>query len=129
MHQLDIVEKIINLIADRATQRGFNHVKEATVFVGKMNGLETAQFTSLLATRAEGSLANTKLVINEVPVELFCNHCGNLYRDLRFDDRGFAHMTSHAPKCYLPPPCPECGKENIRIVAGQEMRLVSIEGE
>ncbi len=130
MHELDTVERVINLIADQATQQGFTQVREATLSVGKMNGLEISYFTDqIVATFNEGPLANTKLVVNEVPVELFCNHCGNLYVDSRFDDHRFAHATSHAPELYLAPPCPECGRENARVMSGTEMRLISIEGD
>ncbi len=129
MHELDLVDKIIALITDQAKEQGFTTVREAHLRIGKMNGLVREHFTSMLTAQKEGPLASAELIVNDIPVELFCYSCGNCYIDTRFDDAHFAHATSHAPHLYLPPPCPECGGEKTRIISGTEMKLVSIEGE
>lgn len=129
MHELEMVERIISLIADQAKEQGFVQVREATLTIGRMNGLDEEHFSTALSSYKEGPLAQTKLNIEPIPVLLICNSCGACFEDPRFHDRGFAHSTSHAPNLYLAPSCPECGNEGARVISGQEMKLISIEGE
>lgn len=129
MHEFDIIDKILNLISEEAGKQGFKRVKEAHLRVGKMNALEKEHFDTTLASRNEQKLENMNLNVEEIPVELFCNNCGSCYIDPRFDDPSFAHTTSHAPELYLAPPCPECGSPGARIIYGNELKLVWIDGE
>lgn len=129
MHELDLIDKIFNVIVDHAKKQNFTHVDKVSLTVGRMNGLEKDHFTTTLASRKEDMLRDTNLVIEEIPVELECNHCHYHFLDQRFDDPHFAHATSHAPHMYLPPPCPACAKEGAKTLTGQEMTLASIEGK
>jgi Zn finger protein HypA/HybF involved in hydrogenase expression len=129
MHEFDIIDKILKLITDEAGKQGFARIREAHLKVGRMNGLEKVHFDTVLSSNKEEKLKDMRLDVEEIPVQLFCNGCGNCYTDPRFDDPNFAHTTSHAPDLYIAPPCPECGSPRTRLVYGKELTLVSIDGE
>jgi len=129
MHELDLIDKIFNVVVDQAKKQNFTHVDKVTLKVGRMNGLEKHHFTTALSAREEEMLRNTDLTIEEIPVKLACSNCDHRFVDHRFDDPHFAHATSHAPHMYLPPPCPSCSNEGAKALSGQEMTLTSIEGK
>lgn len=129
MHELEMIDKILNVIADQAKKQNFTRVKTATLKVGRMNGLEKHHFTTALAARRDEVLAGTEIDIDEIAVTVSCNHCKHQYIDERFNDPHFAHSTSHAPHMYLSPPCPSCAKEGTTVLTGQEMILTAIDGE
>jgi hydrogenase nickel insertion protein HypA len=129
MHELDMIDKIFNLIADEAGKHDMKRVNEAHLEIGRMNGLERAHFDAALAARKDDALAGMKLTIDEIPVTLTCGNCNNSYVDERFGDPHFAHSTSHAPDLYIAPPCPACSKEGAEVARGREMKIVSIDGD
>jgi len=129
MHELEMIDKLINVVVDEAGKHNFKKINEVNLKVGRMNGLECHHFESAFASRSDESLKDTKITIDEIPVKLKCDICGEIYVDDRFKDAHFAHTTSHAPDMYIPPICPECGANKITVVEGKELTLASIDGE
>ncbi len=129
MHELEMIDKMINVVMDEATKHSFTKINEVQLKVGRMNGLERHHFESAFASRSDEALKNTTLTIEEISVELKCVTCGETYKDDRFTDPHFAHTTSHAPDMYMPPNCPECGSTKAEVLTGKELTLASIDGE
>jgi len=129
MHELEMIDKLINVVVDEATKHNFTKINEVQLKVGRMNGLEQHHFETAFTARPEDALKGTKLSIQEIPVKLKCEICGEIYVDDRFKDANFAHSTSHAPDMYIPPICPECGANKITVIEGKELTLASIDGE
>jgi hydrogenase nickel incorporation protein HypA/HybF len=130
MHELSIVKKIIETAADAAKKAKIKSVNVIRIKVGKMVGLEAEQLTILFDTfEKNDSFTETKLEIEEIPVELKCLKCGHFFTDERFNNHNFAHSTSHAPVAYESPPCPKCTADKAEIIRGQELDLIDLEGE
>jgi len=130
MHELALAQKIIETIEAEAEKNGMSKVYSAKLKIGKMAAFQKEQLEFCLKTyEKDGILEDMKFEIEEVPVELTCNACHQKFVDARFDDDEFAHEIAHAPALYIPPPCPVCTSEDIEMTSGNEMMLVSIEGE
>lgn len=130
MHELAIAQKIIETIEAEADKNGMSKVYSAKLKIGRMAAFQKEQLEFCLKTyEKDAMLDDMKFEIEEVPVELTCNACHQRYVDARFDDDEFAHDIAHAPALYIPPPCPVCTSDNVAMTSGNEMTLVSIEGE
>ena len=124
-----IGETILKIIDQEAKNNNFARIKSAKLRIGRMEAFEKANLELCLKTYNGGALSDTKFEIEDVPVSLKCTGCNEVYTDERFTNYDFAHKTAHAPGLYTPTPCPKCGSTNAEITTGQEMEIVSIEGE
>ena len=130
MHELSIAQKILETIEEEATKNGMTKVRRAKLRIGKMAAFQKEQLEFCLKTyEKDEMLEDMNFDIEEVPVELICKSCAQKFLDARFDDPEFAHDIAHAPSLYLPPPCPSCSSEDVTMISGNEMTLMSIEGE
>lgn len=130
MHEFPIVKKIVESAAEAAKKSNINNVKILRLRIGKMSGFEPGQLKFLFNTfEKDDSLKETKLDVEEIPVELECPECKNMYIDERFDDHEYAHTISHAPAAYEAPPCPKCGTNSPEIIHGRELDLTGLEGK
>lgn len=130
MHELAIVQKIVNAANKAAEENGIKAVIVLRLRLGQMAAAHPEQLNFGFATYAKGSrLENAKLVIEEVKVTLKCDKCGHEFHDTRFDDQDFAHEVAHAPLTYMPEACPKCGSESSDIICGKELELIGLEGE
>lgn len=130
MHELGMIQKIVDNAAAAATKAGLKNVKLLRMRIGKMAGFEPDQLQFLFDTYEKPVLlSSTKLEIEEIPVQLLCKKCGHKYIDHKFDDAVYAHEVSHTPYAYRPPQCPQCGSNEIEITHGKELELVDLEGE
>ena len=130
MHELAIAQKILETIEEEANKNGLTKVRRAKLRIGKMAAFQKEQLEFCLKTYEKTNLLeDMTFEIVEVPVELICKSCAQKFMDARFDDPEFAHEIAHAPALYVPPPCPSCASEDVTMIAGNEMTLMSIEGE
>lgn len=130
MHELALIQKIVENAGATAKKANLKKVFVIRMRVGKMSGLGTEHLNFLFDTyEKDPSLENSRLEIEEIPVELECTECKHKFIDERFDDHDFAHSVSHAPRAYLPPPCPKCRSEGPGLIRGRELELIDLEGE
>lgn len=130
MHELAIVQRIIAAADTAAAKNKINKVVCIRLKLGQMAAAQPEHLRFCFETYAKGSrLDGAKLIIEEVGVQLACDNCGNIFGDRRFDDADFAHAIAHAPIAYIPPPCSKCGAEGSKITSGNEMELISLEGD
>ena len=130
MHELSIVQKIVAAANTAAEKNHISQVKTLKLRLGQMAAASPDQLNFGFETYDKGTrLAKAKLHVEEVKVLLECQNCRCQFGDPRFEDQDFAHTIAHAPMAYTPPPCPKCKNEDSRIVRGQEMELIGLEGE
>ena len=111
MHELSIAQEILGIVNQYVPEPTENYVKSVKVKVGKMSNI----LIDSLAFCFEAIIHNTplmgaKLEIIEIPVSINCNLC---------------NTTSE-----IEPPvfaCPECGSNQIKIIAGTDLRVDEIE--
>jgi hydrogenase nickel incorporation protein HypA/HybF len=112
MHELALVENIIELVADGARREGMVRVTRVLVEIGAGAAVdpEALLFCFPIAA-AETTLADAELVIDQVALRARCEDCG----------------IDYAPETLFGP-CPVCGGFGGKVIAGREMRVVSFQG-
>lgn len=130
MHELAIIKDIIDVIQREASLHGIKRVHKARLKIGRLAAIQPEQLKACLAAYdPDNLLQGLKLEVEEEPVELECRRCGSIFGDARFEDIEFAHCIAHAPMTYLPSACPKCESDDARLVLGNGIHLVEIDGE
>lgn len=130
MHELSIVHKIIEEVEAHAVKGGLTSVRLARLKIGRMSGFQKEALEFCLQSYRKGKVTEgMTFAVEEVPVSLLCRSCGHGYTDDRFNDGGFAHEIAHVPALYTPLACTRCGSDSINVVCGQEVQIVSVEGD
>lgn len=113
MHELSIAHSLVELALEEARQAGIEPVSALYVRVGALSGVvrEALEFSFDVAS-AGTPLEGARLVIEEVPVTVFCRTCGR-------------ESTLGQP---IPMRCPLCGAKTRDLVAGRELELYALEG-
>lgn len=112
MHELSIAMSIVEMAQEEAESRGQVQVHTVLLRLGKLSGVVKEALLSSYemachATPLEGS----QLLIEEIPVEVFCPKC-EVPR----------LVTSIQWLC-----CPECGAPTPTILHGKELEVVALE--
>ena len=112
MHELSIAMSIVEMAQEEAESRGQVQVQAIHLRLGKLSGVVKEALLSSYeiachATPLEGS----QLLIEEIPVEVFCPKC-ELPR----------LVTSIQWIC-----CPECGTATPKVLRGKELEVVALE--
>ena len=113
MHELSIAMSIVELVEEEAEQRGVQ-VTAVHLKLGALAGVvkESLLFSYEMACM-DTPLKGSRLVIEEVPVAVFCPHC-----------RGQRSPSSLQLFC-----CAECGTPTPDVVQGRELEVVALEVE
>lgn len=114
MHELSIAMSIVEMAQEEAEQRGGAQISAVHLRLGALSGVVKEALLSAYEMACEGTaLSSSSLVIEEVPVVIFC------------------------PKCQAPRPlstlqlfcCAECGTPTSEIVQGKEIEVIALEIE
>lgn len=111
MHELSIAMSIVELAQEEALQRGVQ-VSAVHLKLGAMAGVvKQALLSSYEMACDDTPLQGSRLVIEDVPVVVFCPNC-RLRRPL------------HSVQLFC---CAECGTPTSEIVQGKELEVVALE--
>jgi len=112
MHELSIAISIVDLAVEEAAARGNAEVLAVHLRLGSLSGVvkEALQSCYEMACRST-SLEGSRLLIEEVPVEVFCPQC-----------RAPRRIPSVQYLC-----CPECGTPGSQVIHGKELEVVALE--
>jgi hydrogenase nickel incorporation protein HypA/HybF len=112
MHELALVESMIELVAHGARRERMVRVTRVLIEIGAGACVDpdALRFCFPIAA-ADTVAASAELVINQIPLHAKCDHC----------DIDYTPETLFAP-------CPSCGRFGGRVTAGREMRVVSFHG-
>ncbi len=113
MHEFSVTANLLDLAVKRAQEANAQRITDLYLVIGQLSSIidDSVQFYWNIVsenTIAAGSL----LHFRRIPAEALCLKCGRRYL-LKEDN--FA--------------CPDCGSEQIRIVAGDEFYLESMDVE
>lgn len=113
MHELSIAMSLVDLAQEEAGRQG-GRVCALHLRVGALAGVvPEALLASYEMACFETPLAGSRLIIEEVPVVVFCPHC-QVQRPL-----GSVQLFC----------CPECGTPTPQVDQGRELELVAMEIE
>jgi hydrogenase nickel incorporation protein HypA/HybF len=112
MHELSIALSIIDMVTEEAERRAPERVTAVHLKLGPLSGVVKPALVSAFELAREGSLlADSSLVIEDVPVMIWCDRC---------------HAET-APVVWNELRCVACGEPAARIVHGQELEVTAFE--
>jgi hydrogenase nickel incorporation protein HypA/HybF len=111
MHELSIATSIVDMVLQEIQRKNLPPVQTIAVRIGALSCVdpEALRF-GFEAITADTSLAETKLQINEVPVQGKCRACNN---EFTVQDFVFA--------------CPRCQSGQIEVTRGEELDIAYLE--
>jgi hydrogenase nickel incorporation protein HypA/HybF len=113
MHEVSLIESVIALVEEQRRAQDFARVRSIRLQVGALGHAEPASLRFCFDAVAQGTIAEgARLMIDVVMGE---GRCGVCDKHVPLDDR-FA--------C-----CPLCGSHQVRMTAGDELRLAELEVE
>lgn len=111
MHELSIARNLIEIAASEARKRGLT-VEAVHVKIGVLSGVVPQALLYAYDIAAEGTmLAGTRLVIDEMPVRIYCPGCM-----LESTLEGMQNFS-----------CPQCGVPSADLRGGRELDISSLE--
>lgn len=112
VHELSIAMNLIDLAAEEAERRGGARLEAIHLRLGPLSGVvKEALLSAYDLARQNTSLADCRLVIEEVPVVVYCSCCE-------------ARRTLESMQRFA---CPECDTPASEIVGGRELELFALE--
>ena len=112
MHELALSESITELVAEYARREGIGSVSRVLLALGAAAAVEPDALRFCFSITTAGTVAaGAELAIETIPLRARCHACG----------------TEFEPGTLIAP-CPACANHARTIIAGREMRVVSLEG-
>ncbi len=112
MHELSIALSIVELAEEEAEQRGGVQVSAIHLKLGPLAGVVKGALLSSFVLACEGtSLAGSRLIIEEVPIVVYCSAC-------------LAQRTLDSMQWFA---CPECKSPVSEVLKGRELEVVALE--
>ena len=113
MHELPVTENILSIALRHAEQAGAQRITALYLTIGQLSSMVDDSIQFYWDIVSEGTAAQgARLHFKRIPARLLCLDCGQEY----------------APDGYELA-CPACQGTQIRVVAGEEFLLESIEVE
>ncbi len=111
MHELSVTESILDIALEYAQKAGARQVTEINLVIGRLSSIVDDSVQFYWDIISQGTMcAGAKLNFERVPARIACLNCGNTYT--LADD-----LT----------PCPVCQSERVKVIAGDDFHLDSIE--
>ena len=113
MHELPITENILRIALDYAERSGATQVSGLNLVIGQLSSVvdDSVQFYWDIVSK-ETLCEGAALHFERIPAEMICLDCGHTY----ILSRGLEA-------------CPQCESFHIKVHAGEEFRLESIDIE
>jgi hydrogenase nickel incorporation protein HypA/HybF len=112
MHELSIAMSIVEMAEEEAHSRGNVQIQAVHLRLGQLSGVVKDALLSSYEMACETTvLEGSRLVIEEVPVEIFCSKC-QLQRPV------------HSIQYFC---CAECGTPSADVVRGKELEVFALE--
>ena len=114
MHELAITQSILQIALRHGEQNQASKITALHLVIGQLSSVVDDSVQFYWEMIAEGTLAaGSTLHFKRIPAQLECQDCGQPYS-----------LESNQLDA-----CPACESMNVRVVAGKEFRLESIEIE
>jgi hydrogenase nickel incorporation protein HypA/HybF len=113
MHEMSLAESVLQIIEDAAHQQRFTRVRAVWLEIGQLACVEQEALRFGFDVVTRGSIAEqARLEIVETAGHGWCEKCA---RDF--------------PLAALYEACPECGSYDVKVTAGDAMRVKELEVE
>jgi hydrogenase nickel incorporation protein HypA/HybF len=113
VHEMSLVESLVELVEDERRKQHFSRVRMVRLKLGALGHVEPEALRFCFGAIMSGTIADgARLEIETVPGEGWCSRCR---RTVPLEERFAA--------------CPLCGIAQVRMTAGDELRLAEMEVE
>jgi hydrogenase nickel incorporation protein HypA/HybF len=111
MHELSIASSIVETVLQEIERKKLPHVQTIAMRIGALSGVDPEALQFGFDSIISGTpLGNTKLEIEQVPVQGKCRNCNN---EFAIQDFSFA--------------CPTCQSGQIDVTRGDELDITYLE--
>ena len=111
MHELAVCQALIDQVEEIALRERADQVLSIHLGIGPLSGVEPHLLEQAFSiARAGGVAASAELLIDNLPVQVSCDQCGQ--------------TTDALPARLL---CGACGNWRTRLVSGDELQLLHVE--
>ena len=111
MHELSIALSIVDGVLEELDRQS-GQVEAVHLRLGRMSGVDKDALSFSYGVACEGTaLANSRLLIEDVDVTIFCPACG-----MERPTRSFPLLT-----------CADCGAAGGRLLRGEELEITAME--
>jgi hydrogenase nickel incorporation protein HypA/HybF len=112
MHELSIAMSIVEMAQEEAELRGNVHIQAVHLRLGNLSGVVKEALLSSYEMACETTaLEGSRLVIEEVPVEIYCSNCRT-------------QRPVHSIQYFC---CAECGTPSAEVMRGKELEVFALE--
>jgi len=113
VHEMSLIESVVALVEDERRKQGFSRVRVVRLRVGALACVEPDALRFCFEAVSWGAVAEgARLEIDSVPGQGWCDPCD---RSVPLGERYGG--------------CPICGSGYVRVIAGDDLRLVELEVE
>ncbi len=113
MHELALANSLVETIVGVARKHGAHAVTTATLEIGELTCVDPDTLAFAFEVAGQDTVAKgCELKMRRIPLKIICNACGH---------QGEVEPTMLG--------CPACGEASVKVSAGRELRLVSIDVE
>lgn len=114
MHELSIIQSVVDTVRDCAEKNGLKKVNKVKLVIGKMTMAlpDSLQF-AFEAIAVDGMFKDAVLEIEEKDITCECSSCQH-------------HFQIDDAYCFI---CPNCGHERVDIIGGRELYIDYFEGD
>ncbi len=115
MHELSIIEGVLDMVRDNARVNNITKVSKITLVIGKLTMVlpDSLQFCFEVLKNEDDLLHGAVLEIEEQEVVVWCPHCEK--QSTLSDSYAFS--------------CPACGAVGVDVITGRELFLSCYEGD
>jgi len=112
MHELSLVNSLLEIVDDYARREGFTKVKSLHLTMGGLTCVDRSSLQFAFDVQSKGTQADGALLdISVLPAVIYCFDCEGEIRQDRFDAV-----------------CPKCGSSKITLTGGtEELRLIDMD--
>src|SRR4030042_6837136 len=113
MHESAITQSMVDLVSKEGENVGAKRVGRINLVIGKMSGVVDESVQFYFDFMSKGTiLEGAALSFQMIPATARCSNCGKEFELKEFDWA-----------------CPDCGHSGLEVIAGDELRVESIEVE
>lgn len=113
MHEVDLMQRALNIALEQAAEHGAQHIHRITFRVGAESGVVPEVIEIAFAIAIQGTpAAGAQLAIDHVPLICFCHVCDQEFQPV---DGDLLHT------------CPHCHRLGAEVRHGREFEIASIE--
>ena len=110
MHERSLVQNLLRQVAEIVAAEGGGHVAEIHVQAGDLSGVEPLLFQTAFDDMVPAVFSSDcQLTLEVVPVTAVCSQCDHQFEIVDFQFR-----------------CPACQVGSVRVIQGDEVKLISV---